>query len=148
MECDRYDSAYSFSTTMTADNGENEDDGNDDEDREDNSRVRWCRVIRGTIIIGTYDGDVDAMATAAASSPRGHGPRLMVAWNKSRKGINEKSWTKKPKKKEVWNKKEETVADGSGGRERDGTIGGSSDGRREETLPGAKKYFQPLAFNY
>lgn len=49
MECDRYDSAYSFSTTMTADNGENEDDGNDDEDREDNSGVWWCRVIRGTM---------------------------------------------------------------------------------------------------
>lgn len=35
MECDRYDPAYSFPTTMTTDNGEDEDDGNDDEDRED-----------------------------------------------------------------------------------------------------------------
>lgn len=34
MECDRYD-PYSFPTTMTIDNGEDEDDGNDDEDRED-----------------------------------------------------------------------------------------------------------------
>lgn len=36
------------------------------------------------------------------------------------------------------------VADGGGG---DGDGGGGS-GRGEETLPGAKKYFQPLAFNY
>lgn len=51
------------------------------------------------------------------------------------------------------NEKEETMADGSGRHGRDGTAGavaggGSGSGRGEETLPGAKKYFQPLAFNY
>lgn len=54
------------------------------------------------------------------------------------------------------NEKEETMADGSGRHGRDGTAGavagggggGSGGGRGEETLPGAKKYFQPLAFNY
>lgn len=43
------------------------------------------------------------------------------------------------------------MADDSGRHGRDGTVGavaGDGSGRGEETLPGAKKYFQPLAFNY
>lgn len=52
----------------------------------------------------------------------------------------------KLKKKEARNKKRETVADGSSGRGRVDTVDGGSEG--EETLPGTKKYFQPLAFNY
>ncbi|KAL0125879.1 hypothetical protein PUN28_004737 [Cardiocondyla obscurior] len=64
---------------------------------------------------------------------------------------------KKPKKdkKKVEKKKDETMADGSSRHERDGTAGAvagagcsGDSGRGEETLPGAKKYFQPLAFNY
>lgn len=59
---------------------------------------------------------------------------------------------KKKEEEEVRNKKDETMADGSGRHGRDGTAdavaGGGDGGRREEMLPEAKKYFQPLAFNY
>lgn len=92
--------------------------------------------------------------------PKRCGQRESEGWKKRiERERGRKSKKKKPKrkkkkrKKEVRNKKE-TMAGGSSRHGRDGTAdgggggGGGGDGRGEETLPGAKKYFQPLAFNY